>query len=48
MALKPASTKASRMRERGFLVDGPAEHIAAEHDRGDVQIGLAEAALFHG
>ena len=33
--------------ERGRLVDVPAEHIAAQHQRRDVEIGVAEAA-FHG
>ena len=27
--------------ERRFFVGGPAEHVAAEHERGDGQIGAA-------
>ena len=34
--------------ERRLGVGGPAEHIAAEYDRGDGKIGAAEAALLHG
>src|SRR5450759_3988679 len=33
--------------ERSRLVDVPAEHIAAQHQRRDVQFGLAEPAKFH-
>ena len=39
--------KRIKQRERSLLVDGPAEHIAAKHERGEVQFGLAEAAGFH-
>ncbi|CAM2149016.1 hypothetical protein PT2222_200147 [Paraburkholderia tropica] len=35
-------------RERGGFVGGPAEHVAAEHERCDLQGGSADPALFHG
>ncbi len=34
-------------QERGRLIDGPAEHIAPQHERRDVQIGLPEPAGLH-
>ena len=42
----PASTKASRMREAGALVGGPAEDIAAERERRDLDIARSRAAHF--
>jgi hypothetical protein len=35
-------------REAARLVDGPAEHVAAEDERGDLQAGVAERAILHG
>ena len=34
--------------ERGLLVGGPAEHVAAKDERGDFEAGLAEGALLQG
>ena len=48
MKLKPASTKRVEQLERHRLIGGPAEHVAAEHQRRDFQAGIAELALFHG
>jgi hypothetical protein len=34
--------------ERGLLVNAPAEHIGAEHQRRDGKAGAAEGAMLHG
>jgi hypothetical protein len=40
--------KTIEQRERGLRVRRPAEHIAAEHNRGGGEIGAAETTPFHG
>ena len=39
--------KAIQHRERGLLVRRPAEHIAAEHERGDGKISASQTAKLH-
>ena len=48
MALKPRIDEAVEQVERGLLVGGPAEDVAAEHQRRDVEVGSAEAAFLQG